>query len=274
MGVEGSVTVVSDLNSAWPLGTDLQDDGDNHLRNIKVALKSLLTSGPAQIGALAVANDLSDLNDAAIARTNLGLGEAAEADFGTSAGDAAEGDHTHNTPTMQVFTSSGTWTRPSGCLKVKVTVQGGGGGGADGDAVNCGAGGGGGGCAIEYIDVSAIASVPVTVGAGGAKETVGGNSSFGAHCQGNGGAGATSYYGFAGGSASGGDINLTGGMSDAGGPYKGGQGGDSHMGQGGGAEESDNGSAGVLYGGGGAGGFKNYDGGAGADGIVIVEEYY
>ena len=33
-----------------------------------------------------------------------------------------------NPPTMTVFTSSGTWTKPAGCQKIKVTVVGGGGG--------------------------------------------------------------------------------------------------------------------------------------------------
>ena len=44
MGVEASVTKISDLNSAWPLATDERSKGDDHLRNIKIALKSLLTT--------------------------------------------------------------------------------------------------------------------------------------------------------------------------------------------------------------------------------------
>ncbi len=43
---------------------------------------------------------------------------------------------------MQVFTSSGTWTKPAGISKVKVTVVGGGGGGGGGK--NAGATGGSG----------------------------------------------------------------------------------------------------------------------------------
>lgn len=35
-----SVTHISDLNSAWPLGSDLASTSDDHIRNIKVALKT------------------------------------------------------------------------------------------------------------------------------------------------------------------------------------------------------------------------------------------
>ena len=70
---------------------------------------------------------------------------------------------------VQVFTSSGTWNRPSGIKKVKVIVTGGGGGGGGGGSSwNHGAGGDAGGTAIEFIDVSSTASVSVTVGNGGA----------------------------------------------------------------------------------------------------------
>lgn len=49
MPVETGVTEISDLNELWPLGGDPRSDGDNHLRIIKVALKSLLTN-PGQLG--------------------------------------------------------------------------------------------------------------------------------------------------------------------------------------------------------------------------------
>ncbi|HEX6824739.1 MAG TPA: hypothetical protein VF077_00370 [Nitrospiraceae bacterium] len=48
MGLEASVTKVADLNEAWPLGTDPRSDGDNHIRNLKVAVKSLV-SDPSQV---------------------------------------------------------------------------------------------------------------------------------------------------------------------------------------------------------------------------------
>lgn len=38
MGLETSVVDIDDLNRLWPLGTDQEKDGDNHIRNIKTAL--------------------------------------------------------------------------------------------------------------------------------------------------------------------------------------------------------------------------------------------
>lgn len=49
MPIESSVTQISDLNEAWPLGTDTRSTLDDHCRLIKVAVKSLLTN-PGQIG--------------------------------------------------------------------------------------------------------------------------------------------------------------------------------------------------------------------------------
>jgi len=62
---------------------------------------------------------------------------------------------------VQLFTSSGTWTKPTGCNAVFVFITGGGAGGED-DAA-----GKEGGTAIGYIDVSSISSATITVGAGG-----------------------------------------------------------------------------------------------------------
>lgn len=54
-----SVTHISDLNSAWPLGSDLASTSDDHIRNIKVALKTdfpnvnaAVTPTPAQFNQL------------------------------------------------------------------------------------------------------------------------------------------------------------------------------------------------------------------------------
>ena len=49
----------------------------------------------------------------------------------------------------QIFESSGTWTKPTGITKVRVTVTGGGGGGGSGtNSYNQGGGGGGGAKAV------------------------------------------------------------------------------------------------------------------------------
>jgi hypothetical protein len=212
-------------------------------------------------------------------------------------------------PTQQVFASSGTWTKPSGCRFIKVTVigAGGGGGGVNASLTNYafGAGGGAGGIAIEWINATALTSETVTIGAGGAGGAAGtnpgssgGTSSFGAHCSASGGAGGESLAAATGhsvrlsgvsGVGSGGNINISG----IPGPpnYRvsgstviaGGSGGSTLFGAGGVGSvvfsTSAVGAAGSGFGGGGAGAASANDttnraGGDGASGGVIVEEFY
>jgi hypothetical protein len=86
---------------------------------------------------------------------------------------------------MQVFTSSGTFTVPSGKTTVKVTVVGGGGGGA-------------------YVS-----------GCSNISGGTGGTSSFGAYASATGGAGGSGGNGMvSGGTGSGGDINFQGGYGN------------------------------------------------------------
>lgn len=197
------------------------------------------------------------------------------------------------TPSIQVFTSSGTWTN-TGFKFVKATViaGGGGGGGSHNSNDRVGGGGGGGGCAIKIVDVSALSTVAVTVGAAGTAGTStgdggdGGSSSFGAHCSATGGTGgldgdsANNGSSAAGGTGTGGDINLTGGAgSFVGGASAGvarGIGGDAPLGYGFGGPSGTNldGGAGQGFGAGGGAGHRSTTsrtGGAGTAGIVIVE---
>lgn len=220
---------------------------------------------------------------------------------------------TSSEPTVQVFTANGTWTAPPGCTRIIVEVVGGGGGGGGAAGVAAqaaGAGGGGGGGYVRRMfDISADGapiSGTVTVGTGGAggpgaTPAVGGNgntSSFahgGTTIQATGGsgggaaaAGTTAARGGAGGAAgvgSGGDVNGAGqggqhGARFSGTSAYGGAGGSSGLGTGG-APSTSEGAAGAVsgaYGGGGAGGASNSatarDGGAGANGVVIVTEFY
>lgn len=115
---------------------------------------------------------------------------------------------------ITTFTSSGTYTVPSGCTTILVQAVGGGGGSAG----YCESGGAG-GFSEGVFSVSAGAQYSVTIGGGGggvgyyAGAGSGGTSSFGSLISASGGGGANTYIthgGGHGGSASGGAINLTG----------------------------------------------------------------
>jgi hypothetical protein len=111
---------------------------------------------------------------------------------------------------VAVFTSSGTWSVPTGITKAKVTVTGGGGGvsGRTGGSAS----GSAGGTAIKIVSLSG-SSATITIGAGGTSGATGGDSSFvysATTVTGNGGVGTTAAT-LLGGGASGGDINNPGG---------------------------------------------------------------
>ena len=77
-------------------------------------------------------------------------------------------------PDVQTFSSSGTWTKPSGCKQVRVILIGGGGGGGSGSygttGNQCGGAGGSGGQLVvkDLIATDLTSTVSVTVGTGGA----------------------------------------------------------------------------------------------------------
>ena len=183
-------------------------------------------------------------------------------------------------PVLNVYTSSGTWTKPTTVKAIKVTVVGGGNSGTNG-GTSTGGGGGAGGASINiYPAPSLPGPQPYTVGATGA------SSSFGVApatvISATGGASATGTSGGAGGTGSGGQLNISGGSGNGGMStptpavsISGGMGGSSFFGAGGGGKPS-GGPNGGNYGGGGGGGSNQTPSpaGTGASGVVIVEEFY
>lgn len=184
---------------------------------------------------------------------------------------------------IQVFTSNGTWNRPSGVRFIKVKlVAGGGGGGGHGES------GGAGGYSERVIDVTGTSSVSVTIGGGGGGTyyaNAGGNgasTSFGPFLSAGGGHGANrqnQHSGGVSGVGSGGDLNIHQG-SGGDHHYSFGMGGATHFGgaapsghpQGGNFTHNHQGHA--APGTGGTGGyFHSNRGSDGRPGIVVVEEY-
>jgi hypothetical protein len=169
---------------------------------------------------------------------------------------------------------------------VRVRCVGGGGAGA-GSSSSAAGGGAGGSYAESFILVADLASsVTVTRGAGASAPSsntngsAGGDSSFGTTVVGPGGPGGsiTGVGGYATLSGAAGDLQIFGSDGGGGGTTSvaAGYGGASGLGYGGGTagDRSNNtsaGDAGHLYGGGGSGGRGTEAGGAGANGVVIVE---
>lgn len=187
-----------------------------------------------------------------------------------------------NVNLMTVGTASGTWTKPASVKSIKVTVVGGGGNsGTTTPALPRVTGGGGGGTAVRFYPAASLPGPqPYTVGGAGATSSFGvapitvisatGGGVGAAH------PGGVPVFGGAGGAGSNGTLNVSGGAAGvfSASGYTG-PGGDSLFGQGGAGSNQGQGLVGSVYGGGGGG---SSDPGvftiAGAQGVVIIEEFY
>lgn len=208
--------------------------------------------------------------------------------------------------TVQKFEAigPGVWTRPVGCRQIKATAIGGGGAGAGasgtGSTLAIGGSGGSGAVAVKLIDVSAVSSIALSVGAGANGTTgagaSGGTTNLGSYMAATGGQGGSAAVAVgssvtitaagsgSGGNASGGDLNFNGGRTVEPAIRLSGTighapcGGDTPLGYGFGGRGGGNiGSPGAGYGAGGGGAvgvLTAYPGGNGADGAIIIEEFY
>ncbi len=208
------------------------------------------------------------------------------------------------------FTSSGTWTCPAGVTSIKVEAYGGGGGGGRGEGFSGDNGGGGGGggayTVINTVTVSPATNYNITIGNGGAGGTsiqdgIDGNNTTatfgGTTITANGGKGGKNYIAIsgtnmaggaggtggtnAGGNGFNGANNRSGGAGGSGGTTgigsngnnaSGGAAGGGAAGKGGDGSGSNNtaGQTGSTYGGGGGGATGTANGGAGAEGYLII----
>ncbi len=275
-------------------------------RNVRFAGALTLTHNATSLILPTAGNITTAANDT-LEAVSLGSGNWIVTDYQRASGEAAAGTPIREV-SIQVFTSSGTYTAPSDLLYAIVEVQapGGGSGGADAatTAGACTAGAGAGGYSRELLTAASIgASQSVTIGAPGTAGSNaggsggdGGTTSFGALLSATGGTGSVGSgsntdqpgaEGGDGGNGSGGTLNIAGGSGSPCitiGTSKmfGGSGGTAHLG--GGARghvqtntNDDSGTTGGDYGGG-AGGANDDDttgsaGAAGGPGVVIVWEF-
>lgn len=281
------------------------------------AIPAANIAGLATVATTGSYNDLSDKPTITTTATNLAGGSAGTVPYQsaagatamlaagtagqvlTSAGAAAPAWASVSSspvPTMVVLTSGTSWTAPAGVTKIKIIVTGGGGGGASAGFgarwYGMGAGGAG-GTAIKIFTVVAGSSYTYAIGAAGASDTAGGNSTFtvGATTVTGGGgtsSGANSFDGADGGTATNGDINILGGSGNPGGNLQAsasfaaysssGSGGASFWGGGGAGRFLDtggDGNTGRAFGSGGGGSCETSAtvrvGGAGKAGVIVIE---
>ncbi|MHA7938730.1 phage tail protein [Enterobacter roggenkampii] len=191
---------------------------------------------------------------------------------------------------VRVYTASTAYVETEGTKTGLAIITGGGGGGGSCHASSTantfsGAGGGAAGTCIGLFNLSDITNKAITIGAGGIGQTDGGNTTFAGMVAGGGEKGnwatSTSTPGGSGGTATGGILNIPGGMGNDGqaGAYLiNGSGGGSLWGSGGRSGQG-GGIGAPAYGAGGGGAYDTaftnttYQGGNGAPGVALILEF-
>lgn len=296
--------VTNSPDSPGAAGTVLRSDGIRWLASTATFSDTypdkglLVANGANTVEGINMVPDSALVTDASGA---VGFAAGAAGDVLTSNGVGASPSMlpiSRGLQSIQVFETSGTWTKPAGITNVIVWIIGGGGGGGGADGVGAGnesdaGGGGAGGVSMTFVDVTLTASESVTIGAGGLGGTVGisdgspgGTSSFGSIISATGGGGGINGIsttaesiaaGGSGGSGASGIINLNGGNGGTGRVVKGeltfnGSGGNNIFS----STSYGSGKIGEKFGGGGSGAVSssvNAVGGTGASGACIVYEY-
>jgi hypothetical protein len=239
----------------------------------KLATGAIALNTGVVTGTLPVAKGGTGLSSLGAANTALKINNAANA-YEYSFGDLIS---------VQVFSSTGTWTKPAGITRIRVQlVAGGGGGSGHGEA------GGAGGYSERIVDVTGVSSVAITVGGGGGGVNyhniagAGAATSFGPYLSASAGEGGRNVGGHCGGRpgvGSGGDVNFYGGGGAGHTNHGGGEGGSSYFG---GSSIGVHANSPHTYdqetqaapGAGGTGGARDHGRGAnGRTGLIIVWEY-
>jgi len=267
--------------------------GDNEVTSAKLAADSvtdtqLATNAVTQVKFASNAINLTGSKVTGTLGTNkggTGLTSLGSANKALKVNDSGDGYTYGDTDLVscRVFTSNGTWNRPTGVTRIHVQVVGGGGGGT-----GHGEAGGAGGYAEEVLNVTSISSVSINIGGGGGGNNYhrtagnGGTTSFGPYLSAGGGEGARRVGGHSGGrpgTGSGGNVNMYGGGGAGHTNHGGGEGGMSYFGgscigvHDSGPQVSDQ-EGRAAYGSGGQGGPRALRrGGSARAGLVIVWEY-